>query len=84
MDMDKVLSFLNMCRVRRLSQQVVIDHVTELYEPCGALQQHVHDVLPYIQAFLYSHHPEIYAKHQENNIAEKLKEMTFGKVGCIR
>ncbi|XP_072524200.1 uncharacterized protein [Salminus brasiliensis] len=77
--------FLEICGVRRLSHCVTTEAQTENYRPCPVMQALVHDLIPYIQRFIYHHEElsEIYEDLKENGIAREIKSLSFGQVGKL-
>ncbi|XP_066520431.1 uncharacterized protein wu:fj29h11 isoform X2 [Hoplias malabaricus] len=77
--------FLEICGVKRLTQCVTTEAQTENYRPCPTMQALVHDLIPYIQRFIYHHEElsEIYQDLKENGIAREIKSLSFGQVGKL-
>lgn len=76
--------FLEICGVKRLSQCVTTEAQTEIYRPCPTMQALVHELIPYVQRFIYFHEElrEIYEELKENGIAQEVKSLSFGQVGA--
>lgn len=80
---DRAL-FLEICGIHLLSTCVKSEPQTESLRPCPSMQAMVRIVVPYIQRFLY-HHAElsgVYSELVQNNIREKIKQLSFGQVRC--
>ncbi|XP_017542150.1 protein NO VEIN isoform X3 [Pygocentrus nattereri] len=77
--------FLEICGVKRLTQCVTTEAQTENYRPCPTMQALVHDLVPYIQRFIYHHEElgEIYEDLKESGIAQEIKSLSFGQVGKL-
>ena len=83
-DPGAVAQFLDICGIKKLSECIRTDYITESYQPCAPLQQYVHDVVPYIQKELYNSHSDVYEYLlRELNIKEILENMLFGSVSCF-
>lgn len=78
---DRAL-FLEICGIRQLSSCVKNEAQTESLRPSPAMQEMVRSVVPYIQRFLYHREDlsDVYSELQENNIAEKIKKLSFRQV----
>lgn len=74
--------FLNICGIRQLSRCVKSEPQTESLSACPTVQAMVRSLIPYIQRFLYHHHElhEVYFELVKNNIAEKIKRLSFRQV----
>uniref|UniRef100_A0A3B1JM69 Wu:fj29h11 n=1 Tax=Astyanax mexicanus TaxID=7994 RepID=A0A3B1JM69_ASTMX len=77
--------FLEICGIRKLSHCVTTEAQTENYRPCPVMQALVHDLIPYIQRFIYHHEElgEIYEDLKENGIAQEIQSLSFGQVGKL-
>ncbi|XP_041670873.1 protein NO VEIN isoform X2 [Cheilinus undulatus] len=77
--------FLEICGIKRFSDCVKSEPVTEHFRPCPTMQAMVRSVVPYIQKFLF-HHDEladVYTELTENNIAERIRKLRFSQVGKL-
>lgn len=81
---DRAL-FLEICGIRQLSSCVKNEAQTESLRPSPAMQEMVRSVVPYIQRFFYHREDlsDVYSELQENNIAEKIKKLSFRQVGKL-
>ncbi|XP_008291032.1 uncharacterized protein LOC103365382 [Stegastes partitus] len=77
--------FLEICGIRQLSKCVKSEPQTENLRPCPSMQDMVRSVIPYIQKFLYHHEEmnDVYSELTNNNIAQKIKHLSFGQVGKL-
>ncbi|XP_057214343.1 uncharacterized protein LOC130569023 [Triplophysa rosa] len=75
--------FLEICGVKRLSQCVSTDPLTEMYRPCPSFQNLVRQIVPYIQRFIYHHgdFEDVYSELKEAGIAKQINSLSFGQVG---
>ncbi|XP_077982849.1 uncharacterized protein LOC144437716 [Glandiceps talaboti] len=48
------------------------------------MQTFFHEIVPYLQLFLYNKHYEVYSKLKDDNMAGLLKTMQFGQVGKLQ
>ncbi|KAL8608369.1 hypothetical protein ACOMHN_002602 [Nucella lapillus] len=78
-DVDGILAFMALFTIPQLSEEVKEEEITELFEPCTSGQLYVHTMVPYIQRYLLSRHPDIQATHHEAGIAARLKQLLFVK-----
>lgn len=74
--------FLEICGIHHLSECVKSEPLTEVLRPCPSMQSLVRWIVPYIQKFLYHHDElnEVYSELTEQNIAGKIKHLSFGQV----
>ncbi|XP_030630956.1 uncharacterized protein LOC115812613 [Chanos chanos] len=77
--------FLKICGVKRLSECVIAEALTENYRPCPAMQTFVRNIVPYVQRFIYHSEKleEVYSELKENNISQQIKNLKFGQVGKL-
>uniref|UniRef100_A0A4W4ERA0 HTH OST-type domain-containing protein n=1 Tax=Electrophorus electricus TaxID=8005 RepID=A0A4W4ERA0_ELEEL len=77
--------FLDICGVKRLSQCVTTEALTESYRPCPPMQALVRDVIPYLQRFMYHHEDlgELYRDLKDAGIAQEIRSLSFGQVGKL-
>uniref|UniRef100_A0A3B3RWP0 Wu:fj29h11 n=1 Tax=Paramormyrops kingsleyae TaxID=1676925 RepID=A0A3B3RWP0_9TELE len=81
-DQDRAL-FLNICKVKKLSECITTEPQTENYRPCPALQTEVRRLVPYIQRYLFHHEENAYCELQDGGIAQLIKALSFGQVGKL-
>ncbi|KAM6897522.1 uncharacterized protein FYW49_018807 [Xenentodon cancila] len=81
---DRLL-FLEICGVRRLSDCVRSESLTENLRPCPSMQAVVRSVVPYIQRFFYNHDElsDIYSELTDRNMVQKVKHLSFAQVGKL-
>lgn len=74
--------FLDICGIRQLSECVKSEPLTENLRPCPSMQSLVRWIVPYVQRFLYHHDElnEVYSELTEQNIAGKIKHLSFAQV----
>uniref|UniRef100_A0A3P9B955 Wu:fj29h11 n=1 Tax=Maylandia zebra TaxID=106582 RepID=A0A3P9B955_9CICH len=77
--------FLDICGIRQLSECVKSEPLTENLRPCPYMQSLVRWIVPYVQRFLYHHDElnEVYSELTEQNIAGKIKHLSFAQVGKL-
>jgi len=80
--MDAVNSFLEICSVRKLSEVIQQEAITEMFSTCPTLQTYLHHAVPLIQRFLYTNYEEVYKGHGSENTRQVLFDMQFVQV-CI-
>lgn len=81
-DQDRAL-FLNICKVKKLSECVTTEPQTENYRPCPALQTQVRRLIPYIQRYLFHHEESAYRELQDGGIGQLIKALSFGQVRSL-
>ncbi|XP_048869160.1 uncharacterized protein wu:fj29h11 isoform X2 [Brienomyrus brachyistius] len=81
-DLDRDL-FLDICKVKKLSECITTEPQTENYRPCPALQTQVRRLVPYIQRYLFHHEESTYCELQDDGIAQRIKALSFGQVGKL-
>ncbi|KAL3860253.1 hypothetical protein ACJMK2_010402, partial [Sinanodonta woodiana] len=57
-DMEMIEAFLGIFGIKKLSDCVKIEDITELFEPCPRLQLYIHKVIPTVQHFLACRYPD--------------------------
>ncbi|XP_070575816.1 uncharacterized protein [Ptychodera flava] len=78
-------TFLEACEVPHLSKCIDQEFITESFKPCPPLQNFFHDIVPYLQLFVYNkYEEEVYCKLTERKMASLLQIMQFGQVGKLQ
>lgn len=76
-----VLSFLETCEVRPLSECIKKEFIPDYVEyQCVPLQKHFHQMMPSVQRFLYSRNLTVYDELVREGFAQKLLQMQFASV----
>ena len=79
-----VLLFLKACEVKTLSECIVKEFITEsAFFECVPLQKHFHQMMPFVQRFLYSKNPTVYDELIREGFTQKLLEMQFASVKSL-
>ncbi|KAK3603430.1 hypothetical protein CHS0354_009413 [Potamilus streckersoni] len=82
-DKEMIEAFLRIFGIKKLSDCVKIEDITELFEPCPMLQLYIHKAIPTVQHFLACRYPEVYQSHLESNMKGMLQDATFFQVGKL-
>jgi hypothetical protein len=77
---EKLLPFYEFCSVKKLSDCVDVQEISELFEPCPELQSYIHQTTPLLQRCLYHFQPDIYLELQKQNFSQRLASLQFIKV----
>ena len=81
--LEKLMPFYQFCAVKKLSDCINIEPITEMFEPCPELQMYMHLAVPIVQRFLYKYNPDIYQEFQSQSMSQRLAAMQFYKVGVL-
>lgn len=73
----KIHTFLECCGVRKLSDSLQKQALYDTCSPCPALQRHVHNIIPYIQRYLFAEHDLAYRRLMDEGLEDKLQNMQF-------
>lgn len=81
--LEKLMPFYQFCAVKKLSDCINVEAITEMFEPCPELQMYMHLAVPIVQRYLYKYNPDIYQEVQNQNMSQRLAAMQFYKVGVL-
>ena len=81
--LERVTSLLHWLGVANVSDAVLEEPTTEMYQPCPQLQLYMHKVVPFVQKLLYSEHEDIYERLTAKNAKNKLAVLRFSQVRAL-
>ncbi|KAJ8302744.1 hypothetical protein KUTeg_019140 [Tegillarca granosa] len=79
-NMEDVHKFLDLCNVKNLSECVTAQEITEMFSLVPKIQHYMHQVVPLIQRYLYTQHPEVYQEHIDINTKGLLQNVKFVQI----
>ena len=72
---------IEVCDVKTLSECVDLRPTPEMILPCPEMQKYFSQMVPALQQYMISKHPDVYNDLEEMDIKKTLKEAKFYQVG---